>query len=455
VVARPQHGTLTGNAPQLTYTPAANYHGNDSFTFRVNDGTMNSNAATVNITVWPVNDAPVAADQSVEASEDSAKRVELGASDVEGDELTYTVVTGPTHGTLSGTAPDLTYTPHENYNGDDSFTFKVNDGSADSDTVLVGINVAAINDAPVAQNGNATTQRGSAVDIALAASDADGDALTYTIVDEPQHGTLSGEGANRTYTPSTLYYGTDSFTFKVSDGTAESDVATVSIKVNFVNLPPTLNTINTLSGGVEDTAFTISYATLAGAANEADVDGDALSFRIESLTGTLTKGGTAAVAGTTLLSAGEALVWTPAANVNGTVAAFAVKAWDGEAASANAVTINVNVGAVNDAPTFTLSSPILSVPKNATAQTHIGWATNISAGAPDESAQPISFTVSNNNRTLFAVQPAIALDGTLTFTLARNKTGTATVTVVLQEGSSAKKGPAGLSTSKTFTITVQ
>src|SRR5207244_7790085 len=111
IVAGPAHGTLSGVAPTVTYTPAANYNGPDSFTFKANDGTVDSAIATVAVTVTPVNDAPVATAQSVTTNQDTAKAISLTASDVDGDTLTYVVVTAPTHGTLSGTAPNLTYTP--------------------------------------------------------------------------------------------------------------------------------------------------------------------------------------------------------------------------------------------------------------------------------------------------------------------------------------------------------
>jgi hypothetical protein len=118
---------------------------------------------------------------------------------------------------------------------------------------------------------------------------------------------------------------------------------------------PTLTTVSTLTGATEDTALTISYETLAEAANEADAQGAALSFRVEAVTtGTLEKGSgsawTAVTAGTTLVSAGDTLRWTPAANANGTLNTFTIKAWDGALASASAVQVTINVAAVNDAP---------------------------------------------------------------------------------------------------------
>src|SRR5437868_12000487 len=124
----PLHGNLTGTAPNVTYTPNANYNGTDSFKFKVIDGTVDSDEATVSITIAPVNDAPAANADSVATNEDTAKAIVLTGSDVDGDALTYTLASNPSHGTLIGTAPNVTYTPAANYNGGDSFTFKVNAG---------------------------------------------------------------------------------------------------------------------------------------------------------------------------------------------------------------------------------------------------------------------------------------------------------------------------------------
>ena len=144
VVSNPAYGVLTGVAPNVTYTPAANFHGSDSLTFRVTDseGTV-SPVATISITV--VNDPPVANPQTLEIAPDTGTAVTLSASDNCNDALTYAVVTPPSNGTLSGTAPNLTYTPNPAFTGADSFTFKANDGVQDSAVATVSITVAAWN----------------------------------------------------------------------------------------------------------------------------------------------------------------------------------------------------------------------------------------------------------------------------------------------------------------------
>ncbi|MEO7099864.1 MAG: Ig-like domain-containing protein, partial [Luteolibacter sp.] len=118
-----------------------------------------------------------------------------------------------------------------NYNGADSFTFKVNDGVADSAPAVVSIAVASINDAPVAAAQSVNLDEDTSLAIALAGADVDGDPLGYTVTVGPQHGVLSGTGWNRTYTPAADYHGSDSFTFVANDGGANSAPAVVSITV--------------------------------------------------------------------------------------------------------------------------------------------------------------------------------------------------------------------------------
>src|SRR5439155_25328926 len=126
-------------------------------------------------TITAVNDAPVAADQAVTTAEDTAKAIVLTASDVESDPLTYAIVAGPAHGTLSGVAPTVTYTPAANYNGADSFTFKANDGTVDSNVATVRLTVTPVNDAPVAAAQGVTTEEDTAKAMGRKAGEKDGD----------------------------------------------------------------------------------------------------------------------------------------------------------------------------------------------------------------------------------------------------------------------------------------
>lgn len=184
----------------------------------------------------PINHAPVADPQSVTTAEDTAKGITLTGSDVDGNTLSYSIGTGPSHGSLSGMAPSVTYTPATNYNGLDSFTFRVYDGQVYSSYATVNITVTAVNDAPVANPQSVTINANTAKTITLTATDVDGDALTYSIVDYPANGKLSGTPPNVTYRPNNNYTGGDSFTFRANDGKLDSNVATVSVSV--VAVPP-------------------------------------------------------------------------------------------------------------------------------------------------------------------------------------------------------------------------
>ena len=137
----------------FTYTPHANYHGADSFSYKLSDGTSESNVATVSLTVNPVNDFPTANNDSYTVAEDSvltvaAPGVLANDSDVDGDSLTATLVTSTTHGSLAFNADgSFTYTPQANYNGSDSFQYAARDGSSFSFIRTVTLTVTSVNDA--------------------------------------------------------------------------------------------------------------------------------------------------------------------------------------------------------------------------------------------------------------------------------------------------------------------
>jgi hypothetical protein len=328
IVSGPAKGTLSGTAPNLTYTPSADFNGADSFTFKVNDSLADSNIATVSITVTPVNDAPVALAKSVTTQEDTPVVVVLAASDKEGQSLSYVIVSGPAKGTLSGTAPNLTYTPSADFSGADSFTFKVNDSLADSNIATVSITVTPVNDAPVALAKSVTTQEDTAVAVVLAASDKEGQSLTYSFVSGPGAGTLSGTAPNLIYTPFKGFSGPDSFTFKVNDSLADSNIATVSITVTPVNDAPVALAKSITTD--EDTAVAVVLEA-------SDKEGQSLSYVIVSGPAKGTLSGTA-----------PNLTYTPSADFSG-ADSFTFKAND-SLADSNIATVSITVTPVNDAP---------------------------------------------------------------------------------------------------------
>ncbi|MCX7804787.1 MAG: Ig-like domain-containing protein [Planctomycetota bacterium] len=220
----------SGTNRTVTVTPAANRHGTTTITVTVTDGGGLTASDTFTLTVNPVNDPPVTGDQNVTTAEDTPKAITLTATDADGDALTYIVVSGPSHGTLSGTAPNLTYTPDADYSGPDSFTFKANDGMADSNVATVSITVAAVNDPPVIQSGPAAAPNpvryGETVAFSVTASDADGDTLSYSWD--------FGDGTASTQEdPAHIYAapGTYAVTITVSDGKGGTATGSVTVEV--------------------------------------------------------------------------------------------------------------------------------------------------------------------------------------------------------------------------------
>jgi hypothetical protein len=237
-VSTPANGTAAVVADQLEYTPDLDFNGADSFTYTANDGTDDSAQATVTVTVDPVNDAPVADDQEVSTGFGVALDITLTGSDVDGDDLTFAVVDQPLHGTLTGTAPDLTYTPEDGYSGTDSFTFQANDGTENSNVATVDITVTP-QGTPDAVDDELTTDEDIAVEFPgtfLLANDTDPYDVDLTIADidttSAEGGTIEdiGSGYYR-YTPPANFFGTDTFTYTVTNG-SDTDTATVTVTVN-------------------------------------------------------------------------------------------------------------------------------------------------------------------------------------------------------------------------------
>jgi Tol biopolymer transport system component len=196
------------------------------------------------------NDPPVAADAVVTVAEDTPAPVTLAATDADGDALTYGVVTGPQHGTLSGSGASRTYAPHANYHGPDSFTFTANDGKADGNTATVSLTVTPVNDAPVAIDASVTTAEDTPIRLALGGDDVDGDTLTVTVVSGPDHGTLTDTDL---YTPAPDYDGPDEVVVRVSDGALHDD-GTTAITVTPVDDAPAPGTL--VASVVQRTATT-------------------------------------------------------------------------------------------------------------------------------------------------------------------------------------------------------
>lgn len=349
LVDGPANGILVFNADgSFTYTPNADFNGVDSFTYKVNDGTGDSEIALVSITVNPDNDDPVAVDDGYVTDEDVALVIPAAGvlandSDVDGDTLTVTVVTGPTNGSLTlNENGSFTYTPDLNYNGADSFTYQVDDGNGGTAQAVASINVVADNDAPVAVDDVYETDEDVVLNIAAAGvlandSDIDGGALTVTVVTGPTNGNLvlNADGSF-TYTPNLDYIGPDSFTYEVSDGNGGTAQAEVSIDVGGVNDAP--DAVADAYVTDEDTQLVVPVAD-GVLDNDTDIDGPV------ALTAVLVAGPSH---GTLSLAADGSFIYTPDTGYFGPDS-FTYRASD-SLLNSDVTTVSITVNQVNDVP---------------------------------------------------------------------------------------------------------
>ncbi|MEN3361542.1 MAG: hypothetical protein V7637_5524 [Mycobacteriales bacterium] len=319
VATGPTHGTLSGDPPALTYTPNPGFLGEDSFTFTASDGALTSAPATVSITVEQSNRPPVALGATFSTLNDVPVAITLTGSDPDEDQLAFAVATGPTHGTLSGDPPALTYTPNPGFVGGDSFTFTANDDRLTSDPATIRIIVAQSNRPPTATDATVVTGIGTPVNIPLTGTDPDQNQITFAVATGPAHGTLTGTPPIVTYSPNAGFVGQDSVTFTANDGTLTSDPGRITITVLPGEAAP--NHVPAAKAATVSTPVGVAVrVTLTGT----DPDGDALRFAV--------RGGPAhgRLSGTA-----PAFTYTPAADFTGKDS-ITFTASDGRASSAPA-----------------------------------------------------------------------------------------------------------------------
>ena len=277
------NGMLSLNSNgSFNYTPNANFNSSDSFTYAANDGVSNSNTATVTITVNPINDAPVANNDSATTNEDTAVVIDVLANDTDvdpTDTLSVQSVTEGANGIVVVNGDNtVTYTPNAAYTGDDSFTYTISDGNGGTDTATVSITVTEFNNPPVANNDADSTNEDTDVTILVLANDTDADVddtLSVQSATNGSNGSVVNNGDSVTYTPNANFNGTDVFTYTVSDGKGGTDTGSVTVTVLAVNDPPSAGDDSAATD--EDTAVVVDVL-----ANDSDIDGDTLT--IDSVT---------------------------------------------------------------------------------------------------------------------------------------------------------------------------
>jgi hypothetical protein len=402
-------GVVTRDGDSLVFTPAQDFNGDVEFDYKVFDGTDSSNARlTVHVTA--VNDAPVAVAQTLEAGRNEPTFVRLGAVDIDDDFLTYEIVEPPAHGTLTGAPPELLYTPAQGYSGADSFRFVARDRELASAEAAVSVQIAA-STRPEATWQTLSANEDVPLDLTLAGTDADEDALTFAVITPPAHGTLSGTGANLTYTPAANFHGYDYVYFTASDGTLTSTAARIDINVASVPDAPVANAINLT--GSED--VTISFALAAS-----DVDGDSLSSMIVD----------APDHGQVTCSWNETCTYLGVSNYHGTDS-FTYTISDGTTTTA-AATVSISLAPVADKPQA----------QGGVRQAVEDTALAITLTALDPDGNPTTFTHGNPGQgTLtgdganLVYTPPANYNGTTSFTFtASDDAGSSNATITLQVG---------------------
>ncbi len=313
------------------------------------------------------------------------------------------------------------------------------------------------NQAPTANDVTTNVFEDNALVVTMSGADTDGDALVFLIDTPPVNGSLSvvnsinATSASVVYTPNVDFNGTDSFTYFANDGQVNSIAASVTIAINPVNDMPSFTTGGTVTVIEESGAYSAAWASNISP-GPADESAQTTSFTIVSVTNS-----SLFSSQPTLDSTGN-LMFTPAVDEFGT-AAVTVSISDNGGTANGGIDTSVNqtfdiiITNVNDAPSFTAGAN-QSVVEDAGAQTVVGWASALSAGPANESAQVLSFNVTNDNNSLFSVQPAINSAGDLTYTSALNANGFATIMVNIMDDGGTANGGIDTSANQTFTIAV-
>jgi C1A family cysteine protease len=323
ITSEPEHGQISGVGPIFQYTPTSQTALFDQFVYKVNDGQVDSNLATVRLMIIQVNHAPTANNEQIETLSDSAISFKLTASDQDNDSLSWIIASLPSHGHIEGNIPDASYVPSTGYSGTDIFTFYVNDGSKSSAYATVHI---TIHEKPSETRPNASSQciqiaEDTATSITLTGHDPNVGDLNYYIKTSPAHGQLSGELPFITYQPDTDYIGADIFYYQVGNGHELSDMAPITLNVISINDVPVAKNQTIITGKNQPVTITLTVS---------DPDNEAFVYEIvhEPQYGTIS---------------GNApnLFYTPESGYTGTVY-LTFTAFDGQDIS-DLATITINV----------------------------------------------------------------------------------------------------------------
>ena len=442
----PANGSVVLNDDgSYTYTPNTGFVGNDSFTYTISDGKGGEDTATVNLVVSDAvdpNNAPDAVDDSetTDYGTPVSGNVLGNDSDPDGDDLTATLATGPTNGSVVlNDDGSYTYTPDDGFSGEDTFTYTIDDGNGGTDTATVTITVGEEqNQDPDAVDDANTTTEGTPVSGSVLDndSDPDGDDLTATLATGPLNGSVVlNDDGTYTYTPDDGFTGNDSFTYTISDGNGGEDTATVVISVS--------DAPNQDPDAVDDSETTDYGTPVSGnvLGNDSDPDGD-------DLTATLATG---PANGSVVLNDDGSYTYTPDDGFSGEDT-FTYTIDDGNGGTDTA-TVTITVGeeqnqdpdAVDDANTTTEGTPVSgSVLDNDSDPDGDDLTATLATG-------PLNGSVVLNDDGTYTYTPDDGFTGndSFTYTISDGNGGEDTATVVISVSDAPNQDPDAVDDSET------
>lgn len=272
-VSNPLHGTATLDNGLVSYLANTNYFGDDSFAYVVENDSGARAFGSVTVHVTPVNDLPSATDDRTLTFEDRSVLIDVLANDKDADDDALVIVNvgSATDGTVSLADNKILFQPNAGFNGTNAFHYSVSDGKAPAQQARVVVMVRPLNNAPVAKPQSVVMNRNTSKDIVYLADDLEGDPVTFRVIRGPAHGELFSYPTLGGYTPHKGYSGTDSFTYKASDGFLESGEATVDITILATNNPPVASPLNLMTRINQAVSITLTAT---------DYDDDPVTFQV-------------------------------------------------------------------------------------------------------------------------------------------------------------------------------
>ncbi|MFK7877786.1 MAG: Ig-like domain-containing protein [Paracoccaceae bacterium] len=415
-ISSPNNGTATvSETGAVEYTPALNFSGTDSFTFTVENELGNQASATVTVQVAAINDAPNVSDDTALTAQETSVAINVLGNDQDPDnvlsDLTIAVQSAPENGTTEVVGAQVLYTPNPGFQGTDTFTYSLSDGSDQSPSVAT-VSIL-VNDPPRATDDIVQVDEDGSVAISVGGNDVDSenDGFTLTNVSSTENGTTFLQEGVVTYTPNPNFSGADTFTYTVTDGFGRSSSATVTITINSVNDAPV---------ALPDSAITQERApiTIDVLSNDSDIDGDILSIGAIAVAPSL---------GSVVIEEDGRLTYTPNTNQGGTDS-FSYTVLDGNGGSQTA-SVTIQIDSINTDP-IAVDDAGFTSPFNAPVQIEAAQLlANDDDGDPDL-AQTLTLTGVGN-----ASRGTVTLDGDLiTFTPTSGASGPARFDYTVSDG---------------------